>query len=155
MKYGFYIFHINTNTISLTSISNKRLRSVSTKTVKQKKLTFIYDRKKWSHNRYWPLVTKYIAHILNGSLKSLRRLAYLRRCFPTTNHKSASWNFSETESCSFPRTSLWDADVVARYWFFFLFLDHVNLVLDKCDMYPKTNEWKGIKIFMKIFESSS
>ena len=38
--------------------------------------------------------------------------------------------------------------------FFFLFLDYVNSVLDKCDMFPKMNEWKDIKILMKIFESS-
>ena len=38
---------------------------------------------------------------------------------------------------------------------FFLFLDYVNSELDKGDMYPKMTEWKDIKIFMKIFESSS
>ena len=41
MKYGIYIFHVNTNTISLTSISNKLLKLVNTKAaVKQKNLLF-------------------------------------------------------------------------------------------------------------------
>ena len=41
MKYGFYIFHVNTNTISLTSTSNKRLKLINTKAaVKQKDLLF-------------------------------------------------------------------------------------------------------------------
>ena len=39
MKYRFLFFHVNTNTISLTSISNKRLKLVNAKAVKQKKLT--------------------------------------------------------------------------------------------------------------------
>ena len=39
--------------------------------------------------------------------------------------------------------------------FFFLFLDYVNSVLDKCDMYPKLNKWTDIMIFIKIFESIS
>ena len=44
-----------------------------------------------------------------------------RRCVPATNHRSVSSNSSEIESCSFPRTSLWDVDVVARHWFLFSF----------------------------------
>ena len=38
---------------------------------------------------------------------------------------------------------------------FFSILDYVNSVLDKWDMYPEMTEWKDIKIFMKMFESSS
>ena len=39
-KYGFYIFHVNTDMISLASISSKRLKHIHTKAaVKQKKLT--------------------------------------------------------------------------------------------------------------------
>ena len=39
-KYGFYIFHVNTDMISLANISNKRLKHIHTKAaVKQKKLT--------------------------------------------------------------------------------------------------------------------
>ena len=41
MKYGFLFFHVNTNTISLTSISNKRLKPVNTKAVKQKKPDYL------------------------------------------------------------------------------------------------------------------
>ena len=49
MKYKFYIFHVNTNTISLTSTSNKRLKLINAKAVKQKNLLFLsqqyYDNK--------------------------------------------------------------------------------------------------------------
>ena len=39
MKHGFYIFHVNTNTMFLASILNKRLKLINTKAaVKQKKL---------------------------------------------------------------------------------------------------------------------
>ena len=39
MKYGFYIFRVNTNTISLISISNKFLKLINTKAAVKKKLT--------------------------------------------------------------------------------------------------------------------
>ena len=47
--------------------------------------------------------TKYISGIPNGSIKSSRRLRYLRRFFPTTNQISS--NSSKEELCSFPQTS--------------------------------------------------
>ena len=46
MKYGFYIFHVNTNTIFLTSISNNKDLKQASQTdntkaaVKQKNLLF-------------------------------------------------------------------------------------------------------------------
>ena len=62
------------------------------------------------------LLQSVVSDISKGcQLKSLRRLAHLRRCFPAINHSSVISNSSKTESCSFPRTSLWDVDVVARY----------------------------------------
>ena len=36
MKYRFYVFHVNTNIISLTSISNKCLKLINTKGVNKK-----------------------------------------------------------------------------------------------------------------------
>ena len=69
-------------------------------------LRFIYDCKEWSHNYYQPLVTKYTSDISNGSIKSSRRLAHLRRCFPTTNYRSDSSDFSKIQSCRIPQTSL-------------------------------------------------
>ena len=97
-------------------------------------LACTYDCKEWSQNCYYLLVKKYISHISNGSLKSLRKFAYLRRCFPATNHRSVSSNSNKIESCSFCRTSLWDIDVVEGIDFF-LFLDYMNSVLGKCYMY--------------------
>ena len=40
MKYRFYVFHVNTNIISLTSISNKCLKLINTKGVNKKNLLF-------------------------------------------------------------------------------------------------------------------
>ena len=70
------------------------------------KLAFIYDCEEWSHNHYQPLVTKHISNVSKDSLKSLRRLTYLSRCFRATNHRSVSSNSSKIELRSFTRASL-------------------------------------------------
>ena len=53
MKYGFYIFHVNTNAISPARISNKRLKLINAKAaVKQKNLLFTSQKyyNKVAHN---------------------------------------------------------------------------------------------------------
>ena len=39
MQCGFFFFHVNTNTISLTSISNRRLKLINTKAAVKQEIT--------------------------------------------------------------------------------------------------------------------